>query len=394
MSRRSLFPALVCAAAAACSGPSAQPDGLPVTSNAAVQRHPRITLHPATGNGVWLSDSENGRLIYVAYPYEKINRTITAFVNDPQSIAVSTAGALASANGNYGGAVEIYNTATSKHVAELSWSSSQKPTSIAFDKSGNLFVVDGSNASSYDVRKIAPPYSDTGSVIAHACAGYDDICALATDSRGNVVIADQSGNIVDVFLASKAYQKTTIRTSISSPVAVTVDAQNNLYVGNSSNDLIAEYPPSGTAFGQPKYFYQVANGGVDVIAVNPKTKDVLSIETSDNSGDVAFFAKGPQGKRTESLIDFGTGYNRSLAVDSGNNLIVAGNYVANDLAGLVIYATKYPVNGSTPPSSAWRTNPSCQNHSRHVNARARALSLLTQPSGQSDVGSRALARNP
>ena len=142
------------------------------------------------------------------------------------------------------------------------------PCGLTFDKSGNLYVAE---SGSHAIRKIAPDGTIT-TVAGFGYAGFsgDDSNAVdariqlptdvAFDSSGNMLIADYgnhrirkvdtSGKITTIagtgssgFLGDGAEAT---KAQFSSPIALTLDKSNNIYVSDYFNHRIRRISSSGT----------------------------------------------------------------------------------------------------------------------------------------------------
>jgi sugar lactone lactonase YvrE len=127
--------------------------------------------------------------VYVADQCNNRIRKIT-----PDGVVTTVAGSTEGFNNGYCYAAQFHNT-----------------TALACDANDNIYVVDQFN---YLVRKIAP----SGTVSTYSCA---------PQSSGS---NDQGGN----------------STSFGSPCGIAVDANNNIYVADQTNQHIHKITPSGT----------------------------------------------------------------------------------------------------------------------------------------------------
>ena len=181
--------------------------------------------------------------VYVSDVANNLIRKIT-----PAGVVTTLAG-----NGNQG---EGNGTGTS--------SSFNTPYGIATDISGNVYVADYGNQL---VRKITPAgvvttlagtYATTGFVNGTgAAASFDYPRNVATDSQGNVYVADQLNNcirkitpagVVTTFAGSGtagSANGTGSSASFYYPTGVAVDSQGNVYVADSQNQAIRKITPAG-----------------------------------------------------------------------------------------------------------------------------------------------------
>ncbi|MGB2604247.1 MAG: hypothetical protein WBC78_11680 [Candidatus Sulfotelmatobacter sp.] len=67
---------------------------------------------------------------------------------------------------------------------------------------------------------------------------------LALDGKGNLYVANQSGNRVLVFSPTYALIKT-ITAGVSTPTGVAVDGKGNIYVTNEGNNTVTQYSAAG-----------------------------------------------------------------------------------------------------------------------------------------------------
>lgn len=138
------------------------------------------------------------------------------------------------------------------------------PTGVAVDGSGNVYVADQIN---HRIRKITAA-GVVSTLAGNGTRGFADGAgttaqfnypvAVATDAAGNVYVADANNNRIrkvttDGTVSTLAGNGTTgfadgsaTAAKFSSPAALTVDAQGNVYVADKRNNRIRKITPDGT----------------------------------------------------------------------------------------------------------------------------------------------------
>jgi len=137
------------------------------------------------------------------------------------------------------------------------------PNGIAVDASGNLFVADTSN---HTIRKIAPDgtvttYAGAPRVFgaangAASAARFNSPFGVMVDKNNNVYVADTFNDTIRLItpagvvstLAGKAgvagsLNKTGTAATFNHPVSLAMDSLGNIYVADTSNDLIRKIAP-------------------------------------------------------------------------------------------------------------------------------------------------------
>jgi serine/threonine-protein kinase len=137
------------------------------------------------------------------------------------------------------------------------------PTGIAVGPGGNIYVADNGNNV---IRKITPggtvtTFAGTGVRGATngtaATATFNQPQAVAVDSSGNVYVADQGNNlirkitsqgVVSTFAGNGTAGNTNATgtaASFNGPAGIAVDANGNVYIGDSKNNLIRKITKDG-----------------------------------------------------------------------------------------------------------------------------------------------------
>jgi sugar lactone lactonase YvrE len=167
---------------------------------------------------------------------------------------------------NKGGAVPvtIYGQVSTVGGEGCSAASFDYSRGITADKAGNVYVADsGSNI----IRKITPmgvvttiagsKYSIGSADGTGSAASFSSPSGVTVDNSGNVYVADSGNNkirkitplgVVTTFAGSGGFGSadgTGAAASFSSPSGLTVDNSGNLYVADSSNNIIRKITPAG-----------------------------------------------------------------------------------------------------------------------------------------------------
>jgi hypothetical protein len=113
-----------------------------------------------------------------------------------------------------------------------------RPTALAFDASGNLFVAnyDGGTVSRFAPGATTPNATLTGVAQPHG---------LAFDGSGNLYVTNQVGTTVSKF-APGATSPTATLTGLNGAFGLTFDGSGNLFVANSLGTTVSKFAPGAT----------------------------------------------------------------------------------------------------------------------------------------------------
>lgn len=117
------------------------------------------------------------------------------------------------------------------------------PCAVAFDTSGNLFVVD-----TWNIRKITSSGVVTTLLDRDTLGGigFSNAFGIAVDASGNLYVADTDSNaIYKLTQVDGQYWTKTPFASLTTPMGIALDALGNLYVAQGNIATISKVSPSG-----------------------------------------------------------------------------------------------------------------------------------------------------
>jgi hypothetical protein len=218
---------------------------------------PATSSHLGGPSGLTLDPAGN---LYIADGY--------GAAGNPEVEKVTPGGTLSVVAGNGTAGTPVAGAATSSHL--------RGPTGVAVDPAGNLFIAD---AYANVTEKVSP--TGTLSIFAGRTTGagaptngpatssrLSFPAAVATDTAGDVYIADATNNRVeevvltgalsvlagDGLAAAPAYGTPALSSPLNSPFSLAVSPEGVLYVANSANatvDRLTLSPPTGSGIPAP-----------------------------------------------------------------------------------------------------------------------------------------------
>jgi DNA-binding beta-propeller fold protein YncE len=172
--------------------------------------------------------------------------TAATFTN-PGGLAIDVAGNIYVADGGDGLVRKITPAGVVSTVAPT-YGSFNFPAAVAVDNAGNVYVADGNSA----IDKITP-----GGVVTTISSAFNSPFGVAVNPSGSIIyVSDGSnrvftltpGGVVTVLAGSGAAGSangTDTTATFNNPNNITVDVFGNLYVNDSSNNLVRIVSPGG-----------------------------------------------------------------------------------------------------------------------------------------------------
>ncbi len=227
-------------------------------------------------------------------------------MSDPRALAFDSSGNLYVVS-NSNNTVSEFAPGSTIPIATYSTGLSE-PDDLAFDSSGNLYVT---NLGNNTVSKFTPG-STTAS---NTYTGLSHPYALAFDSSGNLYVTNLGNNTVSKFAPGSTTAGVTYSVGLDYPIALAFDSNGNLYVANSSDNRVSKFAPGSTT---PSATYSAGLSDPHALAFD--SSGDLYVANVGNS-TVSKFAPGS----TTARATYSTGLSApgDLAFDSSGNLYVA-----------------------------------------------------------------------
>jgi sugar lactone lactonase YvrE len=212
-----------------------------------------------------------------------------------------------------------------------------KPTGVAVDAMGDIFVADAGAAKIFEIEAgtggAAAGTVNSGSTTVVVGSGLKQPVAVAVDAHGNVYVADPAADAVDEIesgtggaAAGTVNSSSTVMvvgSGFSQPMGVAVDSSGNVYVGDTGNKKVFEIQAGtgGAATG-------TVNSGSTVEAISTGFTSPQGVAV-DGSGDVFFVTPVP-GNVYEILA--GTGGAAVGTVTAASSEVALGNWTTEPVA--------------------------------------------------------------
>jgi sugar lactone lactonase YvrE len=229
--------------------------------------------------------------------------TVVGSLSSPQAVAVDPVGTVFIAYANvvikvrsqdgsnvvvneedgYGGNYGFSGDGGPAYLASL-----ESPQGLAIDPAGNLYVADTGNQRIRRVdanTQIITTYAGGGSILgdggAATSATLSSPAGLATDSAGNLYIADSGNNRIRKITASTGVITTVAgngtagytgdggqatAAELSGPLALSLDAAGNLYITDSGNNVVRKVDSATNTI------YTIAGGGKTTLTAAGQTQ--------------------------------------------------------------------------------------------------------------------------
>ncbi len=291
------------------------------------------------------------KLSGVAYGVEPQAPTPTATPTpDPPPLAASEIYAANSACGSVTG----YSTSSDGNVTPIiSESPLCSPAGVAVDSKGNVYVTNhGFSSANRDSSVMIYPAGSTtpSSAIQGPATGLDDPQAIATDSNGNIYVANEDtkgiqNNTITVYSVGSTGNVAPIQTiggsntGLSSPSGIAVSG-GKIYVANGSDNTVTIYPASSTGNVAPSATIEgydtglatpsgvAVDGNGNIYVSNQGGQEEGCASCPSVPGSVTVYAAGSSGDAipTQTLTLQNLGIPSAVAVDGTGNLYVTDSF--------------------------------------------------------------------
>jgi len=121
------------------------------------------------------------------------------------------------------------------------------PTSLAFDRLGDVYVANGVSpwsGGSLGTTNTIAKFSADLTYLGNFAINLNQPWGLAFDRNGNLYVSNSGNNRILKFTPEGA-QTTFAVAGLNSPRGLAFDSAGNLYVANAGNGTIVKFPPSG-----------------------------------------------------------------------------------------------------------------------------------------------------
>jgi parallel beta-helix repeat protein len=201
------------------------------------------------------------------------------------------------------------------------------PAGIAFDNSGDLYVVDQGNSRIQKLTSSGVYLSQFGGSYGPNPGEFISAQSIAFDSVGNIYVVDQSNHRVQKFNSAGVYQSQfgsfgSGNSQFNTPFGIVIDSLDNIYVTDAFNHRVQKFTSSGTYISQVGSF-GTTNGKFD-------TPTGIAVDGSDN-----IYVADTNSDRIEKFSPTGTFLSSFGTTGSNNGELNGPNYITFDNLGNV-----------------------------------------------------------
>ncbi|MFI5137039.1 MAG: LamG-like jellyroll fold domain-containing protein [Sphingobacteriales bacterium] len=165
-----------------------------------------------------------------------------ATLSNPRGVAIDASGNVYVANsGN--NTISKYNS-SGTYVSTFGTGATMSfPKGLVFDSSGNAYVLNlGATAGTGSVYK----YNSSGVYQSTILSGLNYALGITIDASDNIYIGDQGATTVKKYSTSGTLLLSLPTANLNGPLGVAVDASGNIYVANNGASDITKYNSAGT----------------------------------------------------------------------------------------------------------------------------------------------------
>ncbi|MGO8756757.1 MAG: putative Ig domain-containing protein [Terracidiphilus sp.] len=236
----------------------------------------------------------------------------------------------------------LYQIQSGASIATSLSSAFTAPMGVAVDGNGDVFVADPSGDTVKEFVAVNGSVSTTPATLGGYTEGgssfsFSAPSGAAVDSAGNVYIVDASANSLYEILAASGYSVvTTLNSTFNGPEGVAVDSGGNVYVADTGNNAIKEIAAQNG--------HVTSSSTVSAVG-GSFTFDAPQSVTVDGNGNVyvtddAGVYEIPAGTNTVTTLVSGLSTSSGVAVDASDNI-----YYSNTGAAKVAELVR-----ATPPT--------------------------------------------
>ncbi len=128
--------------------------------------------------------------------------------------------------------ISVYNSSTG--ASQFTFGGLSIPEGMNFDSTGNLYVADAGH------RQISV-FKGDGTYLSSIAANVTAPCAVAVDKNGNIYFVAYSNSYSTLFKYNSAGNLVATLNAFSYPIGVAVDSKNDVFVSDQANNRVAEY---------------------------------------------------------------------------------------------------------------------------------------------------------